>query len=79
MGGALPAIARFQDSDFFQIVIEKSIEMPFECEFAPFGIQTVTLSHPWRCFLVLPGYLTYFPQLLTVVECVVLQLSSSLF
>ena len=41
------ALAGFQNSDFFQkAIINKYVEMHFECDFAPIRIQTSTQSHP---------------------------------
>ena len=45
MGWTFPASGGFQDSDFFQSK-KNSIEMHFECDFAPFRIQTLSLSRP---------------------------------
>ena len=42
--GTFLAIAGFQDSHFFQKPNDNSIEMHFTCDFAPFRIQTLTLS-----------------------------------
>ena len=41
----------FQDPDFFQKTVKIVCKMHFECNFAPFRIQTLILTHSCMCEL----------------------------